>query len=105
MPRIYDTPRTFKSSLHFQNSLYFSSPHKHNNLLKHESSKTRLEIALHERKKVEKSGEKRRDPRAWPNWNDSDGGEGKRGSLIKRLGDMPDGPRRTRLSGDPPAYK
>lgn len=57
MPRIYDTPRIFKSSLHFQNSLYFSSPHKHNNLL-HESSKTRLEIALHERKKKRKKWRK-----------------------------------------------
>ena len=26
-------------------------------------------------------------------------------SLIKRLGDMLDGPRRARLSGDPPTYK
>lgn len=31
-------------------------------------------------------------------------GRGRR-SLIKRLGDMPDGPRRARLSGDPRTYK
>lgn len=69
MPRIYDTPRTFKSSTPFppdRSTNHFdgksssfppscSSPH--NIVLRLDDLKTRVEIILFE-KKVEKSGEK-----------------------------------------------
>lgn len=53
---------------------------------------------------MEKSGEKYRIRGSDPIGTIRMKGRG-RGSLIKRLGDMPDGPRRTRLSGDPRTYK